>query len=419
MNYFLWLILISIIIVNSYLATNHTETFSGYYSYYDSYGGRGYYGYYSPPLCDSIQTYTFDLDAFKYVKCVGIMTDEYKEQFDSKNIPFYHIHRTFGTIQEIITATHLELQKIYGMHQKIGPCFILTSKINNSQIDTFILFPNIAKDLSLIKIPFNFAKSHRWINLNIYHPYNNSNYTRCGLLTKTADRTKVYPNSANYKSLQNNHKFDKQNTSGYLFNIPFSHCNGEPVKVTYDANYKEGYYYYGCQGRYIYTYKNCGCSSGCNANPNLDYDKDRKSPAQTKHFVVYIPNTNYELFNRYGSEISTVNRSYLIEGQRVTKQLYTHIVSENNVYIMGLNNSGFYVKNTQTNNTVYIKQSNLSNDSELTFSGDTLSLSDRGVVIWNKTLVPQAVESTSPYVFQLTNTGNFSVWDINGKQLFI
>ena len=85
---------------------------------------------------------------------------------------------------------------------------------------------------------------------------------------------------------------------------------------------------------------------------------------------------------------------------------------------MGLNNSGFYVKNTQTNNTVYIKQSNLSNDSELTFSGDTLSLSDRGVVIWNKTLVPQAVESTSPYVFQLPNLGNFFVWVFIGKRFF-
>jgi hypothetical protein len=416
MKYFLWLILISILIVNSYLAFKTKETFKGYYRYYDNY--YNYY-YYSPPLCDSIQTYRLNLDEFKYIKCIGLMNNEYKEQFNSKNIPFYHIHKSFKTIQEIVTTTHLELQKIYGMHQKTGPCFILISKIDDSRIDTFILFPNISKDLSLINIPFNLAKCHRWIYLNIYHPYNNSNYSNCGLLTKPEDRTKVYPNSKNYNTLQSKHIFDKANSSGYLFNIPFSQCNGSPVEVKYDANYKEGYYYYGCQGRYIYNYKNCGCSSGCSANPNLDYNNERKSPAQNKHFMVYTPNTNHTLFNRYGSQVETVNRSYLIEGQRVTKQPYTFIVSENNRFIVGLDNNGFYLRDTQANNTKYIKNINLSNDSELVFSGDTLSLSNSGVVVWNKVLVPQGIDSRSPYVFQLTNTGNFSVWDINGNRLFI
>lgn len=416
MTYFLWLILISIIIINSYFAIQRKESFIGYYNnVYGRYGGYYYY----PPLCNSIQTYNLDLDELKYVKCIGLMNEEYKEQFSANNIPFYHIHKSFSTIQEIITITRSELQKIYNMHKKTGPCFILISKTSASQMDTFILFPSVAKNLSWIIIPFNLAKCHRWIHLNIYHPYNNSNRANCGLLTKTSDRTKVYSNSPTYKSLQQNHVFNSKNTSGYLFNIPFSHCNGAPVNVTYDPNYKEGYYYYGCQGRYIYYYKNCGCSSGCNEKPNLDYNNERTSPAQSRHFAVYTPNTNHSLFNSYGNIVGTANRSYLIEGQRVTKQSYTFIVSENGRFQLGLDNNGFYLLNKQNNSKTYIKRYNLSNDSELTFVGDTLSLSNDGVIIWNKVLVPQTADSTPPYVFQLTNTGNFSVWDINGNQLFI
>jgi len=447
MNYFLWLILISILILNSYLATSESfkskrkskpkttkkkkvtkavkkTTTKAAGNVLDNsvtslpLFSTSQFGYY-PKVCDSIQTYMPNLDEFNYVKCIGLMNDEYKDQFDSKKIPFYHIHKTFTSIQDIIKTAHLELEKIYNKHKKTGPCYILVSKTSNSKIDTFILFPSIAKNLSLIKIRFNLAKCYRWIYLNIYHPYNNSNRKDCGLFTKSSDNTKIYPSSKTYKSLEKNHIFEKPNRSGYLFNIPFSHCSNSPVTVKYDANYKEGYYYYGCQGRYVYYYKNCGCSTGCNEKPNLDYEKERTTPAQKKHFVVYTPNVNHPLFKSYDSEIGKANRSYFIEGQRITKKEHTFIVSENSRFIAGLNNIGFYIKDTLLNSYTYIKKYKLSDDAEVIFSGDTMSLLNLGVVRWNKNLVPQSVDSTSPYVVQLTDNGNFSIWDIKGNQLFI
>jgi len=412
MNYFLYIILISILLINSIIILYRKEDFI-----------------ISVPKCTPVQVITKDLDELRYVKCIGLLNVEYKKQLNKQIIPCYNIHKSFDSLNSIVNTVANEMLKIYNINQKTGSCIILISKIGKNKLDTIILFPDIEKNLKLFTNKIDIANSHRWVFLLTNHPSSTSALSSCGLLTHVFDKTLVTPLAPAYNSLLSQHTFDNNNNIGDIYNVPFSHCDGEKVLTTYDPKYFEsnlGFNYnsyqspYKCMGRYSFYYKNCGCSSKCDILPKLGYsNKNPDAPKQTHHFVMYIPDRDNSLFSRFGKASYIINLSYLIDGQNITKESHTFLISENLKYKLGLDENGFYLYNDFGKQTTYIFKSKMSGECKVYFESSTLYLSRNNVIIWNKKIIPDNVNSTPPYVFQLTDDGKFSAWDIKGLQFFI